>query len=324
MLSRLGYPDQAVDRLLAESLAIGAGLGPERLPHRRLEQAWLARLWGAREQPGPDDPALLAESMLCRPMDALGSTRLDVYAFTHALMYATDLGRRRVAVPRPLPSVAADAEAALAHSLDADDFDLTAEVLLTWPMLGVAWSPSAAFAFRILADVEDSVGFLPGSRFDRARYLGLSGHEQSQYALATSYHTAYVMGFLCAAALGPDRAPPVEVPADESAPGAGAAVLRLVDRSGPTSCWRGPFAALTPGQQDAVAPLVLAILLRRARKACDLGLVRDALELAVAHDLVAGPAPAQAAALLRRSRALELASRASAERAVPHPSERRA
>ena len=64
--------------------------------------------------------------MLGRPMDALGSARLDIYAFTHAVMYASDLGERRIALPRPSPAIAADAEAALAYSLDSNDFDLTA------------------------------------------------------------------------------------------------------------------------------------------------------------------------------------------------------
>ena len=51
ILSRLGYPDQDVDRLLSESLAMGAGFGPERLPHRLLEQEWLVRVWSVGESP---------------------------------------------------------------------------------------------------------------------------------------------------------------------------------------------------------------------------------------------------------------------------------
>ena len=306
VLSRLGCPDPAVDRLLSESLAMGAGFGPERLPHRRLEQDWLARVWSAGETPRRRDARLVAESMLGRPMDALGSTRLDIYAFTHAVMYASDLGERRIRLPRPLRAIAADADAALAFGLDSNDFDLAAEVLLTWPMLGLPWSPAAIFAFRLLAGVEDDFGFLPGSSFDVARYEALSGDERSRFALATSYHTAYVMGFLCAAALRQGCAPPAAVPPARRSRGAGAAMLRLLDSDGPTACWRKPFDALAPRQQDSVAPLVLAALLRRARTKGDLGLVRQALEAALAHDLVDGPAPAQAAALLRRSRALKL------------------
>ena len=186
---------------------------------------------------------LLANSMLGRPMDALGSSRFDIYAFTHAVMYASDLGGRRIALPRPSAAIAADADTALAFSLNSNDFDLAAEVLMTWPMLGLDWSPTATFAFRLLASAEDDLGFLPGTKFDFARYRAtLKGDERSRYALMTSYHTAYVMGFLCAAALRHGRAPPAEVPPARRSRGAGAAILRLID--GPKSCWRKPFGAL--------------------------------------------------------------------------------
>jgi hypothetical protein len=271
-----------------------------------LEQAWLARVRQEGELPKRLDSRLVADSMLGRPMDALGSTRLDIYAFTHAVMYASDLGGRRIALPRSTATIAADADAALAYSLDANDFDLAAEVLLTWPMLGLGWSPAATFAFRILAHVEDDTGFLPGSTFDLTRYQASGGDERSRYMLVTCYHTVYVMGFLCAAALRPGCAPPAAVAPARRSRGAGAAILRLVDADGPTPCWRESFAALARRQQDAVAPLVLAVLLRRARTGGNLGLLREALEVALAHDLISGPAPLQAAALLRRSQALRL------------------
>ena len=252
------------------------------------------------------DLQLLADSMLGRPIDALGSTRLDIYAFTHAVMYASDFGGRRIALPRRPAAIAADADAALAYSLDTNDFDLTAEVLMTWPMLWLAWSAAAAFAFAILANVEDSVGFLPGVTFDFARYQALAGEERSRFALVTSYHTAYVMGYLCAVALRQGCAPPAVVPSARRSRGAGAALMRLVSADGQTPCWTGPFGALDPYQQDSVAPLVLSVLLRRARTQGNLRLVREALEVALAHDLIDAPAPRQAAALLRRGQALKI------------------
>jgi hypothetical protein len=43
--------------------------------------------------------------------------------------------------------------------------------------------------------------------FDVTRYKALTGNDQSRYAIMTSYHTSYIMGFLCATALGPSCAP---------------------------------------------------------------------------------------------------------------------
>jgi hypothetical protein len=48
------------------------------------------------------------------------------------------------------------------------------------------------------------------------------------------------------------------------------------------------------------------VLLRRARMQGDLRLVGEALKVALAHDLVNGPAPGQAAALLQRCQLLDL------------------
>jgi hypothetical protein len=306
LLGRLGYAGPEVDRLLAATPATAAGCGPERLPHRRLEQAWLAGLRQEGSLRPRAESRLVAESMLGRPLDVLGSTRLDVYAFTHAVMYASDLGRRRIALPRSRAAIAADALAALAFSLDGDDFDLTAELLLTWPMLRLRWSAAGAFAFSLLTAVEDDHGFLPGSTFDRERYQELPHGERRDYVAATCYHTVYVMAFLCAALLRPGCAPPATVARAGRRRGAGAILLRLADEGDARRPrWRDAVGMLAPVQQDALAPLLLAVLLRRARTRGDLGLIREALAVALAHDLVAAPAPLQAAALLRRSQALE-------------------
>jgi hypothetical protein len=69
--------------------------------------------------------------------------------------------------PRPLPRrrsvILSEAEAVLAWCLDESDYDLVGEVLLAWPLTGSFWSPAATFGFRVLARVEDAVGFLPSA-----------------------------------------------------------------------------------------------------------------------------------------------------------------
>lgn len=306
ILSRLGYLDPETDALYARSLEMGVAFGPERLPHRQLEQTWLTRMWKLDTPPPPDDSLLLARSALGRPLDVLGSTRFDLYAFTHAVMYTSDLGGRKVVLNRPLAEIAADASAGLGYSLDSNDFDLTAELLLTWPMLQLEWSPVAVFAFTVLAHEEDKWGFLPGRAFDSAHYHAAVGEDRSRYARTTSYHTSYVMGFLCAAVLREGCAPPSIVPSTCRASGAGVALLALASKESIPACWRAPFQALNPGQQDAVASLILTVILRRARAHGNIRLIRDALELAVAHSLADGPAPRQAAALLQRCQLLNL------------------
>src|SRR5262249_33731846 len=139
------------------------------------------------------------------------------------------------------------------------------------------------------------------------RYQALAGEERARYVAATSYHTVYVMAFLCAAALASGSAPPAAVlaPSPRRSPGCGAVLLRLLGTDNPRPRWRELLEALSPTEQDAAAPLLLAILLRRARTRGDLDLVRRALEAALEHGLAAGPSVVQAAALLRRGQALQ-------------------
>ena len=149
-------------------------------------------------------PCGVRQSTLNRPMDVLCGSRDDIYAFTHALMFVTDFAigpcRR---LPRRRAVILTEAEAALARCLDEQDYDLAAEVLLAWPLTGRQWSPAAVFGFCVLARVEDTAGFLPAPSTRLQRFQQLQGDRRTEYLLATAYHTAYVMGLLCSAALRP-------------------------------------------------------------------------------------------------------------------------
>jgi uncharacterized protein DUF6895 len=309
-LGRIGMPDERFDRLLENAQRAQAAASRERLPHRRLEQAWMRRL--ARIDDARSAHAIermdLRTSILARPLDALASTADDRYAYTHGLMYACDLGSRLPQLPRTRRAIAADAEAALGACLDEQDFDLAGEVLLTWPLLRRGWPATATFGFSCLAEIEDATGFLPALSVSTEKLAALAGNERTRYAVAMSYHTAYVMGLLCALSLRPGREPRVTVPTSRRAHGATEAIQALARGMQPTAeprLWEMRFEALTEGQRDALAPLMLAIHLRRAVITRDLVLVQALLRVAAAHDLLEGPAPSQALELLDRARQIE-------------------
>jgi hypothetical protein len=238
--------------------------------------------------------------MLGRPVAALSVRREDAYAFTHALMYVTDLGARRTRFPRPSAAMLGDAEAALAHRMDADDFDLAGELLLTWPYLRRPWSTAAEFSFQVLADVEDKVGFLPAPITRAERYRNLKGEERTRYGLATAYHTAYVMGLLCAAMLCTPPRRATEGGDLAAAHDAVGALLPYLDGD-KTPHWQAFFDRLAPAGKTGLAPWLLTIALQRAAASIDFAKVRALLELAVRFRIAEGPAPRQAANLLRRA-----------------------
>jgi hypothetical protein len=315
-LSQLGFPDLDLDRLLSESLQADCAKGSERLPHRQLEQEWLMRVRDATPHDAQVDARLPRRSALGRPADLLSTRKDQAYAFTHALMYLTDLGSRRVRLPRPQSTITAEADAALAASLDEPDYDLSGEILLTWPYTRSRWSASAIVGFAILASVEDRLGFLPAPGVSLDRLQTLSGNDRSRYVVASSYHTAFVMGLLCAGALRDGCRPPRAAPIRTRDRGAAAKLFELMGPTEPKADWKSHLQVLQPHDQDSAAPLLLNICLRRAVVRRDFGVIRSALLAGEEHGLLDAPSPRQAAQLMRRA-AIYAATKPAATSAAP-------
>jgi len=300
-LTRLGYSDLAFDELLRVSLESQAHAGRERVPHRILEQEWIARAWlDPKIVRRPISQSIARLSALSRPIDLLSATRDDIYAFTHALMYVTDFNLRPARLPRPRDVILLEAEAMLARCLDDEDYDLSGEVLLSWPLTGKTWSATATFAFRVLAHVEDQAAFLPTPSTRISEVKALEGIERTEYLLATAYHTAYVMGLICAAALHPECAPPSTIPLDNAKSGTAKQILRLLDADGKSSHWQREFEHLTEPETDALAGFLVNIVLCRRVASRDFVGLRALLELAYNLGLADTPSISQAAEMLCR------------------------
>jgi hypothetical protein len=314
-LQRLGYIDAEFDALLQRSLRSQAYAGRERVPHRELEIEWLHRM-----QPGAKDRTrcrcAAEQSILNHPMDLFGGTREDMYAFTHAVMYTADFNINPAPFPRPREVLLGEAEAALARALDSEDYDVGGELLLTWPLTGMTWGAAATFGFRVLADIEDQVGFLPTAATRLDRLNALEGEARAEYLTATAYHTAYVMGLLCAAALTPHREPPAHLSSQVAVPRSAEAILPFLIDSSPRRHWQNTFDRLSVTERDAIGELLLIIALHRLIAEHDFAGLAKLLELAVSLELTDTPAASQAAELLDRL-ALSFRSGYPSSRATP-------
>lgn len=301
-LTRLGYRDPVFDAVLCKSLNSQVRAGHQRLPSDKLEKEWLVRSWQGTGSKSRQTCHLLArESSLGYPMDLLSGTDLDMYEFTHALMYTTGFSLLRPRrLPRPRPEILAEAEAALARCLDEEDYDLGGEILWSWPLTGRSWSAAAVFGFRVLAGVQDEAGFLPCAKTKLQRLDELSGDEREEYLLATRYHTAYVMGFLCAAALHPGLAPPACIPRGALGTGTHAPILRLLDADRRRRHWRKEFDRLAVPERDAMAKLLFAMALRRKVVERNFAGLSELLETGYQLGLANCPVASQAAELLER------------------------
>jgi hypothetical protein len=297
-LHRIGLGDESFDRVLDAALASQAAAARERVPHRELEQCWIAELLGKGVPTGITRRAVVGRTVLARPLDVYGSGREDLYAFTHALMYALEPALPSTRLPRARRALLAEAEAALARCIDEQDYDLAGELLLAWPLMRCHWSAGAAFAANVLARVEDEAGFLPCAATRLDRLAQLEGDARTDYLLATAYHTVYVMGLLCAASLRPGSAPARSATA--GAASASARLLAALPRGAGSPHWRDQVEALDDGQKESLAGFLLAMALRRFVVARDFaslhGLLLDAHRLGLADT----PAASQAAELLHR------------------------
>ena len=96
-----------------------------------------------------------------------------------------------------------------------------------------------------------------------SRYYELGRvQSRSRYALASAYHTIFAMGLLCAAILNDENLPGSVIRTSTKGcrwRGSARSVLRLLETGGGVAHWQQYVAGLEDGQQDAIAPLLLAL-----------------------------------------------------------------
>ena len=297
LLTKLGHADGRFDKFLGSCLSSQVSNGHERTPCASIERKWLSSLWTGDHFHAPRR-ADLVDSVLNQSFDILGGLREDAYAFTHLMMYCTDFGFRGPRLPRRRATILDEATSLLARYLDAEDYDLTGEILLSWPLTGAAWSPSAAFVFRVLARIEDQVGVLPCGHSNPVRLNQLQGEARTRFALGTAYHTAYVMGFLCAASLRAGRTPPAIIVGPQCEPSCLDRLFRYVDDD--QGHWRSEFTSLAQAEQRALAPLILDVAIVQKCRKHDYQAMSELVSLACEYHIASSPMCGQAAELLER------------------------
>lgn len=297
LLTKLGYHDAPFDDFLKSCVSSQVRNGHDRPPSASLERGWILSLWTGQDS----DACLRADllnSVLKWPIDILGGLRDDVYAFTHLIMYCSDFGFQSGRLPRSRSSILREAGSLLARYLDAEDYDLSGEILLAWPLTGASWGPLATFGFRLLASVADQAGLLPCGNINLSRLTQLEGEERVRYALGTAYHTAYVMGFLCAASLRPGRIPPTKIVGPRFEKACLTRLLRYVDED--QGHWQAEFSRLKDEEQHVLTPFILDLAIMQKCRRHDYEAMREILSLARDYNIAPSPMCLQAAELLER------------------------
>ena len=296
VLESAGLPDPAFSETIKNSLEATTATARERFPHRELEQAWLTSLLYA----SGIDRGMAARTSVFRGIDVISGSRDDAYSFTHALMYATDFGRRGRQTWLPTDRILAISRSALAAVLDDDDFDLAGELLLAWPFLRSEWDDTASFAFAVLANVEDEVGVLPSLALDLHEYNKLPESSRRSYVAAVAYHTAYVMGLLCASALRAEAYPKGQYKKGGSSQAFTRHLIDVLKSEPRTPQWLRYFESLPVSQQDACAPFLFDVALRRSLRKTRFGEAQALIAEAARANLVPTELCVQGAEMLNR------------------------
>lgn len=318
-LRALGLVGTELDPLLTSALSDPGAQGQDMLASMRLERRWLTELWDT-SPPVARTPCLppprrsapsraswvpwpeLSASPLGRGVDVLGVSTTDLYLLTHAAMYASDVGQRRVRAA----ITAADADAALAIALDDDNLDLACEVLWLWPMLGLPVTPTAAFGMALVEAARSRHGLVPGPDHDPIARARLSAPDQRRHDVRTSSHATLVHGMLCAALLRH----PVDAawgsawsrsdPSLGDRGGSGHSASERVE-AGRLRRWEVAHDQVDGHTRSGLAGLELTVAVRRAAAGRDLAAMHDVVERAVQARHCDLPAVAQAVGVLQRA-----------------------
>lgn len=279
-LTAMGRPDAQFDQAFRSVLATSSAGPAERVAWKDLEADW-HRTLGA-PLPPLDVAAATRRTAYNQSQDVLFGTRESAYAVTHGLIYAASFGRRPPRLTRPLSNLLDDAGSMVARCLDEDDYDLGAELLLTWPYTRTPWSPTAHFGMLTLLDVEDACGILPSMTLRADRFSELPPVERERYYFHEGYHTAYVMGLLVAAILRTGQELPRAMPlSGEYDDGLAERLRAIIPARDEVPQWERVCDALSPRQRAGIAPLLADIGIRRAARASDFNLVHRILVEAV-------------------------------------------
>lgn len=271
-LAQIGQGDAWFQEQIAGILGSPLCAHNERLPWKDIEAAWFAEKSGLPTFAA--DRTRIGRTTLALGLHAYFPSRDELYAFTHALIYLSDFGRRGVQLDRPAGATLLDAECALAQCLDDDDFDLAAELLMTWPSLDLEWTDTAALAFDVLCAIEDEVGYLPSLSVRSDAMASLDAEARKQFFYLEAYHTVFVMGLLCAALLARGYADgrPTS-PADDRRDTPG---ISRTQRE-PMPQWELRLDRLPRSARDRYFPFILSVELKRALASGDVRGFRDLL-----------------------------------------------
>ncbi len=289
-LHQVGCRDDAFDELARAALRSSAAHAAERVPYRLLDVAWIRHLLLGDDELG--HPALEV-SPITQGVDLVGTTIEDAYAFSHALPYATDFGRRPLPPGVDTAWLSGITDALVLKALDEDDLDLLGELLMAPALLRRAWTPVQWFGWQVLCDTWRHYGFVPGPGLP-PQVEGEEATDTVRRVLGTVYHTTLVGGLAVATLVSTGHEPPATPPT-----GPPCAVAVVVDADDTSRAWLRSWHGLDDEERAVLAAVPAGMALHHAVADTDVVAIVECLN-GPSVPALPGPLVIQAAELVNR------------------------
>jgi len=197
VLKALGHPVEEVGQLLQTVLNRGFIDRVEISAWHKLDIKYY--LDSAGLQHGfADDVTLLNESTLTRLPNLPYATTYDLYGLTHLLFHFSDFGLKdlRPLLGRHFEQIRRYAGLALSMCLSMQDWDLTAELLMSRICLSVSDNLLDREAAHALCEYQQSTGFLPGRAWMEGTIDGEGARDRDEQEFFDVYHPTLLGLFL--------------------------------------------------------------------------------------------------------------------------------
>jgi hypothetical protein len=284
-LHQLGCRDDDFDTLARAALTASAAAASEA---PSLDVAWIRHLLLGDDElerlvPGPP---------LIGGVDLVGASAEDAYAFTRALVHATDFGRLPLSAAVDTGRLSGVADALVLKALHEDDLDLLGLLLMAPALLRQDWSPVQWFGWRVLCDTWGHYGFVPGPELPPA-VRGEDAAETVRRVLGAVSHTTLVGGLAVATLVSTGRLPLATPPV------AGRCVAPALDREDDSRAWLRTWHSLYLEEREALGIVPAGVALHRAVDETDVVAIVECLS-GTSVDALPEPLVTQAAELVNR------------------------
>ncbi len=244
-LTNLGLPDARFDEMIDQLLDGGVEMNEQNNALRELQFLWFKSQWQHCSLDGLQIKNAIANSALNKTIDFIKVSPQDIHAFAEAMIYAAPFVKKHRLLPEGKTAIANNAEILIAVCFNNEAYNLLAALISAWAIMGLPWNPVSSFAFNFL--------------------MMLYQQEIVNQSCLNKKQLSFLLhlGLLCSTCLKHSLTPYKKLHVLSVKKGAASKFLSLFTADETGFAWLNFFTTLEKPEQDALAGLLINILLLR-------------------------------------------------------------